>query len=273
MIFLVSCLKKYCLLKYTRNNLQLVPSNKTLMTLLLRELTCCLLEGNGWNDTGRVSLKSKVKWSNMAAGVTSHSCQVWGTSSPWHVSNPSYLKLSPPASQRLIPPDTSHNPDRESLYPENNPAPPFLSSPNRQQPPYPSVRLPYISLYPLPPYLSLSHYFSLWPTLSLVSPSVYVKLYSAPVLSRSSFPPPCLPPPSALPRWVYPCLCWWESVKRRCDCRLRNSLHFLKDSSAFKNGLLLHCWMLLKLEVLISKRTFTDGRGSTGSLSDGAHEA
>lgn len=68
------------------------------------------------------SLKSKVVWTNIAASVTSHSCQDWGMSSHWHLSNPSYLKLSPPASHQLISPDTSHCPDRESLYPENNPA-------------------------------------------------------------------------------------------------------------------------------------------------------
>lgn len=71
-------------------------------------------------DTG--SLKSKVAQTNIAASVTSHSCQVWGMSSPWHLSNPSYLKLSPAASSWLISPDTSHSPDRESLYPENNPS-------------------------------------------------------------------------------------------------------------------------------------------------------
>lgn len=68
------------------------------------------------------SLKSKVVWTNRAASVTSHSCQDWGMSSPWHLSNPSYLKLSPPAPRWLISPDTSQCPDRESLYPENNPA-------------------------------------------------------------------------------------------------------------------------------------------------------
>lgn len=76
------------------------------------------------------SLKSKALQTNIAASVTSHSCQVWGISAPWHVSNPSYLKPSPPASRQLISPDTSHSPDRESLYPENNPAPlpPHLKS-------------------------------------------------------------------------------------------------------------------------------------------------
>ena len=68
------------------------------------------------------SLKSEAVQSSVAASVTSHSCQVWGMSGPWHLSNPSYLELSPPASRQLISPDTSHGPDRESFSPENNPA-------------------------------------------------------------------------------------------------------------------------------------------------------
>lgn len=67
-------------------------------------------------------LNSKVVQTNVTAIVTSHSCQVWGMSTPWHLSNPSYLELSPPASRQLISPDTSHSRDGESLYPENNPA-------------------------------------------------------------------------------------------------------------------------------------------------------
>ncbi len=140
------------------------------------------------------------------------------------------------------------------LFPPPSPMPPFFqpssfSSPNRYQSPSASACLPYISLYPLPPYLSLPHYFSLWPTLSLLSPSVFVKPYTAPLLSHSIFPPRLF---SSIhtPALGTSSLCWWESGKRGCDCRLRNRPHFLKDSSACKSCLLLHWWMLLKLEGL-----------------------
>lgn len=195
------------------------------------------------------SLKSKVVRTNIAASVTSHSCQVWGMSRPWHLSNPSYLKLSPPASRRLISPDTSHSSDRESLYPENNPA--------------------LLPLHPksVPAPLSFclsSLYFSLpSPSLSIPSPLLLSVAYSSSRVSiclcqtifRSSsislnLSSPCLFSSVHTSSLGISCLCWWESVKRRCDCRLRNSLHFLKDSSAFKNCILRHWWMLLKLEGL-----------------------
>lgn len=148
------------------------------------------------------SLKSQVVQASTAAIVTSHSCQVWGMSSPWHLSNLSYLKLSPPASRWLISRDTSHSPDRESLYPENNPA--LLPLPNQIgiNPAF-CLSVFLIFLSPLPPYLSLPHYFSLWPTLSLVFPSVFVKPYSAPILSCTIFPPPVFSLPSSLPCTVY----------------------------------------------------------------------
>lgn len=99
------------------------------------------------------SLRSKVVWTNIAASVTSHSCQDWGMSSPWHLSNPSYLKRFPAASCWLISPDTSHSPDRESLYPENNPA--LLPLHPKSVPAAFSVCLS-VFLYPLLPYLSPS---------------------------------------------------------------------------------------------------------------------
>lgn len=195
------------------------------------------------------SLKSKALQTNIAASVTSHSCQVWGISAPWHVSNPSYLKPSPPASRQLISPDTSHSPDRESLYPENNPAP----------------LPPHLKSVPAPLSSCLSSlYFSL-PALSLSNPSPFllsvaysffhVSICLCQTIYHSCFislnlSSPCLFSSIHTSSLGISCLRWWESVKRRRDCRLRNSLHFLKDSSAFKNIILFHWWMLLNLEGL-----------------------
>jgi len=138
---------------------------------------------------------------SIAASVTSHSCQVWGMSSPWHLSNLNYLKLSPPASHWLISPDTLHCPDRESLYPENNPA--LLPLHPKSLPGGLSVCLSFLDFtLPLPPYLFAPHYFPLWPPLSLVFPSVFVKLYSALRLSRSIFLLLVFSPPFLLPCWV-----------------------------------------------------------------------
>lgn len=132
------------------------------------------------------SLKSKVVWTNIAASVTSHSCQDWGMSSPWHLSNPSYLKLSPPASRQLISPDTSHCPDRESLYPENNPA--LLPLHPKSVPA--ALFFCLSSLYFSLPSLSLSIPSPLRVSVAYsLSPSVFVKPYSAPLLSHSIFPP------------------------------------------------------------------------------------
>lgn len=195
------------------------------------------------------SLNGVVVQTNVAASVTSHSCQVWGMSTPWHLSNPSYLKLSPPALRQLISPDTSHSRDRESLYPENNPA---------LLPPHPKS-----GLAPLSFCLS-SLYFSLpSPSLSIPSPLLLSVAYSFSRVSiclcqtiycsssiSLNLSSPCLFSSILTSSLGISCLCWWESAKRRCDCRLRNSLHFLKESSAFKNCILLHRWMLLKLEGL-----------------------
>lgn len=142
----------------------------------------------------------------MAASVTSHSCQVRGMSSPWHLSNLSYLKLSPPASRWLISPDTSHRPDRESLYPENNP--------------------PLLTLHPksVPPLLFLSSlYFSLpSPSLSIHSPlllcgllflSCFHRSLSNHILlrfyrSQSFLPLSSLLRPHFLARYIIPLLMW-----------------------------------------------------------------
>lgn len=194
------------------------------------------------------SLKSKVVQTNIAAGVTSHSCQVWGMSNPWHLSNPSYLKLSPAASSRLIYPDTSHSPDRESLYPENNPS--LLSLHPKSAPAPLSFCLS--SLYfSLPsPSLSIPSTLLLFMGLLFLS-CLHLSLSNHILLFYHAQSPLPLPFSSVHTCLLgISCLCWWESVKRCCDCRLRNSLHFLKDSSAFKNGVLLHWWMLLKLEGL-----------------------
>lgn len=121
-------------------------------------------------------------------------------SSPWHLSNLSYLKLSPPASRWLISPDTSHRPDRESLYPENNP--PLLTlHPKSVPPPFMSVFLIFLFTFSFPIYpFPIT---SLWPTLPFMFPSVFVKPYSAPFLSFSIFPPPVFSSPSSLPWEVY----------------------------------------------------------------------
>lgn len=100
-------------------------------------------EGNGWNNTKKGLTDSRQSY--IAASVTSHSCQVWGISAPWHVSNPSYLQLSPPASRQLISPDTSHSPNRESLYPENNPA---LLPPHPKSVPAPFYLLSVFLIFP-----------------------------------------------------------------------------------------------------------------------------
>jgi len=111
------------------------------------------------------SLKSKVVRPSTAASVRSHPCQVWGTSSSWHLSNPSYLKLFPPAPRRLISPDTSHSPDRESLHAENNPA---LLPPSTPK----SVPAPLC-------FCLSSFYFSLpSPSLSVSSPLLLSMAYS-----------------------------------------------------------------------------------------------
>lgn len=175
-------------------------------------------------------LKSKVVRTSIAASVTSYSCQVWGMSTLWHLSNPSYLKLSSPASRRLISPDTSHSPDRESLYPENNPALLPLHPKSTPAPTLLSVFLLFlftlsIPIYPFPITSLCGLLFLSCLHLSLSS-QILLLFYLA-----QSFPPPVFSPPSLLPGPGISCLCWWESAKRRHDCRLRNSLHFLKDSS------------------------------------------
>lgn len=156
-------------------------------------------------------------------------------SSPWHLSNLSYLERSPPASRSLISPDTLHSPYGESLYPENNPA--LLPRHPKSAPACLAVCLSSLdfTLPSLPPYPFLPHYLSLWPSLSLVSPSVFVKLYSASRLSRSVFPLPAFFFSIRCLRLGIACLCLWESVKRHSDCHLRNSLQSLRDSSAFRN--------------------------------------
>lgn len=166
-----------------------------------------MLEANGWNDTGWGGGDWLPQEQSSADQHSSQchipSCQVWGMSSPWHLSNPSYLKLSPPASHRLISPDTSHSPDRESLYPENNPA--LLPLHPKSVP------------APLSFCLSSLYFSSPTPSLSIPSPLLHSLAYSFSCVSiclcqtifrlssiyRSIFPPPVFSPQSTLPRWVY----------------------------------------------------------------------
>ncbi len=145
--------------------LSTIKKHSSISLCYQRALACLLLEGNKMIQRGvTVRLRSKVLQTNIAASVTSHSCQVLGLSTPWHLSNPSYHKLSPPASRQLISPDTSHSPDRESLYPENNPALLLL--------------LP--KSVPVPLCFCLSSlYFSLpSPSLSVSSPLLFSMAYS-----------------------------------------------------------------------------------------------
>lgn len=186
-------------LKLHLEQLQLLRCSSTLNITDVFGIILLYAWGNfiKWYREGWIPLKSKVVPASMAASVTSHSCQVWGMSSPWHLSNLSYLKLSPPASRWLISPDTSHRPDRESLYPENNP--PLLTlHPKSVPPPFISVFLIFLFTFSFPIYpFPIT---SLWPALSLMFPSVFVKPYSAPFLSFSIFPPPVFSSPSSLPR-------------------------------------------------------------------------
>lgn len=160
-----------------------------------------------------VCFKNKVVQTNIAASVTSHSCQVLGLSTPWHLSNPSYHKLSPPASRQLISPDTSHGPDRESLYPENNPALlPLLP----KSVPVPPLLLPVflIFLFTLP--ICLLHITFLYGLLFLSCLHLSLSNHIALVFYRAQSSPTLafffLLHSSAL---GISSLCWWESGKKR----------------------------------------------------------
>lgn len=100
------------------------------------------------------------------------------------MSNPGCLRLCPPASSQLISGDTSRRPDRELFYPENNPShlPPQCKA------------APHFLLYflqcsppPPPPPTISSLLLSAAYCLSFMSPSVFVKSYTPPVLSPSIF--------------------------------------------------------------------------------------
>lgn len=144
------------------------------------------------------------------------------------MSNPGCLSLCPPASSQLISGDASHRPDRESFYPENNPS---LLPPQRKA----------VAHFLL--YCSLPHYF---PWLIVFSSCLHLSLSNhIPLLFYLLGPLPVFSTPSTLFLQMS-FLRWWESPNRCRDCQLRNSPHFLQDSSAFKICFLFHRRMLLK---------------------------
>lgn len=153
--------------------------------------------------------------------ATSHSCQVWGISAPWHASNPSCLRLCPPASSQLISGDTSHRPDKESFYPENNPS---HLPPQCKAVPHFLLYFLHCSCYPLSPiytfpitFCGLLSFFHVSICLcQIIYTSCFISLNLLSVFST----------PSSL-RLQVSFLCWWVSLNRCCDCQLRNSLRFL----------------------------------------------
>lgn len=149
-------------------------------------------------------------------------------STPWHLSNPSYLKRSPPASRQLISPDTSHSPDRESLYPENNPALLPLHPKSVAAPSLPlsvfliflftlSLSLPIYS-FPITSLCGLLFLSCLHLSLSNRIPLLFF-------LAQSLLPLSSLLRPNFHAEYIYASVD--ENLWKRCrDCRLRNTAAF-----------------------------------------------
>lgn len=131
--------------------------------------------------------------------------------------------------------------------------PSSLSTSNRYQPPSPSVCLPYISLYPLLPCLSLPHYASLWSTLFLVSICLCQSIFCCFSISLS------LSAPSSLPYAAYHTSVdenlWKDAVIALWGIACISLRTFLYSKTAFYStgG---RCW---SWRLFISECTFADG--------------
>lgn len=162
-------------------------SAATIQTFSFPLVCVNLLRANG---KGRK--RHKAVPARTAASAASHSCQTPEECPaldicPIHASSRFLLQLL----RRIISPDTSHSPTGNHSSLKTIQAPSLSSCLSSL---FFSLPSPCLSTH-----LSLPHYFSLWPTLSLASPSVFVKPYPASLLSRS------IPPHTRLFSPVHTC--------------------------------------------------------------------